>query len=163
MKNLFNLSHYKLMSCDMGQLVPIMCHEVLPGDIQQHYTDLLLRVSPLNTPVMHPVRVSVHHFFVPFRLIWEDWEDFITGGDDGNDASVLPLITLTPAEKTLADYLGLPIGTSISVSALYFRAYALIWNEYFRDQDLQTELTIDLTSGPDTTTNTTPPDRDWET
>ena len=155
MKNLFNLSHYKNLTFDMGQLVPIMCHEVLPGDLQQQTTEALVRVAPLVTPVMHPVQVKIHHFFVPMRLLWEDWEDFITGGDDGNDTSVFPQITLTPAEKSLADYLGLPIGTSLAVNALPFRAYAKIWNEHYRDQDLQTELTIDTTSGPDTTTNTT--------
>jgi hypothetical protein len=162
MKNLFNLSHYKNFTSDMGQLVPIMLHEVLPGDIQQHYTDILLRVSPLNTPVMHPVQVKIHHFYVPTRLVWDDFEDFITGGDDGNNASVHPQITLTPAEKTLADYLGLPIGTSISISALPFRVYAKIWNEHYRDPDLETELTIDTTSGADSTTNTTLQNCAWE-
>ena len=107
MKNLFNLSHYKNLTFDMGQLVPIMCHEVLPGDLQQQTTEALVRVAPLVTPVMHPVQVKIHHFFVPMRLLWEDWEDFITGGDDGNDTSVFPQITLTPAEKSLADYLGI--------------------------------------------------------
>jgi hypothetical protein len=162
MKNLFNLSHYKNLTFDMGQLVPIMCHEVLPGDLQQQTTEALVRVAPLVTPVMHPVQVKIHHFFVPMRLLWEDWEDFITGGDDGNDTSVFPQITLTPAEKSLADYLGLPIGTSLAVNALPFRAYAKIWNEHYRDQDLQTELTIDTTSGPDTTTNTTLQNCAWE-
>jgi hypothetical protein len=77
-------------------------------------------------------------------------------------ASVFPQITLTPTEKSLGDYLGLPIGTSIAVSALPFRAYALIWNQYFRDPDLETELTIDLTSGADSTTNTTLQNCAWE-
>jgi hypothetical protein len=162
MKNKFNLSHYKNLTFDMGQLVPIMCHEVLPGDIQQHYTDALLRVAPLNTPVMHPVKVGIHHFFVPSRIVWDSFEDFITGGDDGNDASVFPTITLTATEKSLADYLGIPIGTSLSVNALPFRAYAMIYNEYFRDKDLQTALTIDTTSGADTTTNTTLQNKCWE-
>ena len=75
MKNLFNLSHYKNYTADMGQLVPIMCHEVLPGDVHQQQTELLLRVAPLNTPVMHPVQVKIYHFYVPTRLVWEDFED----------------------------------------------------------------------------------------
>ena len=162
MKNLFNLSHYKNFTSDMGQLIPIMCHENLPGDIQQQTTEVLLRVSPLNTPVMHPVQVKIYHFYVPTRIVWDDFEDFITGGDDGNDASVYPQITLTPAEKSLADYLGLPIGNSLTVSAMPFRVYAKIWNEYFRDPDLETELTIDTTSGADTTTNTTLQNCAWE-
>lgn len=146
----------------MGELVPIMAHEVLPGDVHQHQTDMLVRVAPMLTPVMHPTNISIHHFYVPSRIVWKDFEDFITGGDDGNDTSVFPQITLTATEGSLADYLGIPIGTSLAVNALVFRAYALIWNHYFRDKDLQTELTIDLTSGADSTTNTALQFRCWE-
>ena len=162
MKTKFNLSHYKNFTCDQGQLIPTHVQEVLPGDLQQHSVESLIRVAPLLTPVMHPVKAKTYSFYVPSRIIWEDWEDFITGGDDGNDASVFPQITLTATEKSLADYMGIPLGTSYAVNALPFRAYALIWNEYFRDQDLQTELTIDLTSGADTTTNTTLQYKCWE-
>ena len=130
-------------------------------------TSLLVRVSPLLAPVMHPVHVRVHHWFVPHRLVWEDWEKFITGGPDGMDASVFPTITIGggtgAAVGSLADYLGVPTGVNnIEVSALPFRGYAKIWNENYRDQDLQTELTIDKTSGADTTTNTTLQNVDWE-
>ena len=83
-----SLSHYKLLSCDMGELVPIGLTEVLPGDTFQHSTSLLMRVSPLLAPVMHPVQVRIHHWYVPHRLVWDDWEKFITGGPDGMDASV---------------------------------------------------------------------------
>jgi hypothetical protein len=147
---------------DMGQLVPIGIVETLPGDSFQHATAALVRCSPLNTPVMHPVDVRTHHWFVPHRLVWSDWEEFITGGSDGNNASTFPTITLTPSEKDLADYLGCPLGTSLPFSALPFRAYALIWNEWYRDQDLQNELTIDLTDGADTTTNTALQNVAWE-
>lgn len=163
----FSLSNYKLLTCDMGELVPIGLQEVLPGDTIQQATSLLVRVSPLLSPVMHPVHVRVHHWFVPHRLVWEDWEKFITGGPDGMDASVFPTITIGggtgAAVGSLADYLGVPTGVNnIEVSALPFRGYAKIWNENYRDQDLQTELTIDKTSGADTTTNTTLQNVDWE-
>lgn len=163
----FNLSYTKLFTCDMGELVPIGLTEVLPGDTVQASTNALIRCSPLLAPVMHPVRVQIHHWFVPHRLIWEDWEDFITGGPDGNDASVFPTITMPggggAAIGSLADYLGVPTGiNSLVVSALPFRAYASIWNEFYRDQDLQTLLTIDETSGADTTTNVTLQNADWE-
>jgi len=163
----FSLSNYKLLTCDMGELVPIGLQEVLPGDTIQQATSLLVRVSPLLAPVMHPVHVRVHHWFVPHRLVWEDWEKFITGGPDGMDASVFPTITIGggtgAAVGSLADYLGVPTGVNnIEVSALPFRGYAKIWNENYRDQDLQTELTIDKTSGADTTTNTTLQNVDWE-
>lgn len=165
-RNKFSLSHYKLLSCDMGELVPCGLTEVLPGDTVQQATSLLLRVSPLLAPVMHPVHVRIHHWFVPHRLVWEDWEDFITGGSDGLDASVFPTITLNDtgngAVGTLADYLGCPTGLDFEVSALPFRGYSMIFNEWYRDQDLQTELTVDLGSGPDTTTNTTLQNICWE-
>lgn len=153
----FSLSYYRLFSCDMGELVPIGLTEVLPGDSVQHATSLLTRVSPLNAPVMHPVHVRIHHWFVPHRLVWEDWENFITGGPDGMDASVFPTITFDSgvAVGSLGDYLGVPTGiNNIEVSALPFRAYALIFNEWYRDQDLVSKLAIDLTSGADTTTST---------
>jgi len=163
----FSLSNYKLLTCDMGELVPCGLQEVLPGDTIQQATSLLLRVSPLLAPVMHPVQVRVHHWFVPHRLVWDDWEKFITGGPDGMDASVFPTITFGggtgAAVGSLADYLGVPTGVNnIEVSALPFRGYAKIWNENYRDQDLETELVIDKTSGADTTTNTTLQNVDWE-
>jgi len=163
----FSLSNYKLLSCDMGELVPIGLTEVLPGDTVQHATSALIRVQPLLAPVMHPVHARIHHWYVPHRLVWDDWEKFITGGPDGMDASVFPTITFGggtgAAVGSLADYLGVvPLVNNIEVSALPFRAYALIFNEWYRDQDLQTALTIDLTSGADTTTNTTLQNVCWE-
>ena len=89
-RNKFSLSHYKLLTMDMGNLIPISWFEALPGDSIQQSTSALIRVSPLLSPVMHPVRVRIHHWFVPNRLIWDDWEDFITGGPNGTDASVWP-------------------------------------------------------------------------
>jgi len=163
----FSLSNYKLLSCDMGELIPCGMWEVLPGDTVQAATSALLRASPLLAPVMHPVDVRIHHWFVPHRLVWEDWENFITGGPDGLDASVFPTVTIGggsgAAVGSLADYLGVPTGVNnIEVSALPFRGYSLIWNEWYRDQDLQSKLTIDKTSGADTTTNTTLQNIAWE-
>lgn len=150
-----SLSHYKLATFNQGQLIPIGCYEVLPGDTIQQATSAFIRVSPLVAPVMHPVHIKVHQWFVPYRLVWDDWEPFITGGPDGLDASVFPTITVGGGvtEGSLLDYLGIPTGFTGAFSALPVRAYALIWNEWYRDQDLQTALTIDTTSGADTTTN----------
>ncbi|UDN67844.1 major capsid protein [robinz microvirus RP_145] len=163
----FSLSNYKLLSCDMGELVPIGLTEVLPGDSIQQATSALIRCSPMLAPVMHPVRADISHWFVPHRLVWEDWEKFITGGPDGMDASVFPTVTIAggtgAAVGSLADYLGIPTGVNnIEASAIPFRGYAMIWNEWFRDQDLQTPLVIDQTSGPDTTTNTALQNGCWE-
>lgn len=162
-----SLSHFRNLSCDQGQLVPIGCTEVLPGDTFQHSTSLLVRTSPLLTPVMHPVHVRVHHWFVPTRLIWANFPSFITGGADGNDATVPPYVTIPGggyAVGTLADHLGIAptVGAGLTVSALPFRAYNLIFNEWYRDQDLVTALTTSTGDGSDTTSNVTLQNCAWE-
>lgn len=158
----FSLSHYKLFTCDLGELIPCGMFEVLPGDTIQQATSLLVRCTAMLSPVMHPVHVRIHHWFVPYRLIWNDWENFITGGPDGLNASVFPTKDIAPSQGTLSDYLGVTPGVTSNVSALPYRAYALIWNEWYRDQDLETALTIDLTDGTDSTTNSTMQNCDWE-
>lgn len=165
-RNKHSLSYYHLTSMNMGDLVPIGLTEVLAGDTLQHATSLLARVAPLDRPVMHPCHAKVHHWFVPFRLIWEDWEKFITGGPDGLDASVFPtraLLTIEHAAGTLANYLGVPNFTgNITTNALPFRAYNLIYNEWYRDQDLQNELDISVASGVDSTTDITMMRGNWQ-
>lgn len=168
-RNKHSLSYYKLLSCKLGQLVPIGLTEVLPGDTFQHATNLLVRCAPLVAPVMHPCHVKVHHWFVPNRILWDNWENFITGGPDGMDASVFPYIDLsgvTPAVGSLMDYFGIPAGAAfasgVHVNALPFRAYALIFNEWYRDQDLVTSLPLSKADGADSTTNTTLQFSAWE-
>jgi len=137
----------------MGQILPVGCVEVLPGDTIQHSTNALVRLSPLAAPVMHPAVVRIHHFFVPHRLSWDEvgsgvsFEDFITGGPTGNDASKVQTIATTGAAHDLMDYMGLPRVAGIGVAIMPFRAYNLIYNEFYRDQDLATErvLNTDLT------------------
>ena len=164
-RNKFSLSHYRLFSCKMGYLLPIGLTEVLPGDTIQHATSLFLRVAPMVTPVMHPVHTIIHHWFVPTRLLWDSWEDFITGGPDGLNASVMPTVQAGAegfAVGSLADYLGVPTGIpNLNVMALPFRAYDLIYNECYRDEDLEAELTISKADGPDTTTSVALQRADW--
>lgn len=156
----FSLSHYKLATMDMGECVPVSCIEALPGDTIQMQTSAFVRVAPTLAPIMTPCHVNFMTFSVPLRLLWDngpddDWENFITGGPDGLNAAVPPYYTIpsgtTIGTGTLADYLGLPsgeaFGADVEVSALPFRAYWMIWNEYFRDQDLQQEIDFDLTGG----------------
>jgi hypothetical protein len=145
-----SLSHYKLLTCDMGQLVPIGCMEVLPGDTFQHATSLLVRMSPLLAPVMHPVTIRVHHWFVPNRLIWDDWEDFITGGPDGTGAATpYPTngSTVTVTQGSVWDYLGVPVnGTAYPIgrlSTIPLHGYNKIFNEFYRDEDLVAEVAPD--------------------
>lgn len=147
-RNKFSLSHYRLFSGRMGKLIPIGCTEVLPGDSFRHSTSIFLRMSPLVTPVMHPVRVQVHHWFVPHRLVWKGFEDFSTGGPDGLNVAVPPFGTYNPYLSgnigNLLDYFGLPVNigddgvqSSIRYNLAPLVAYHLIYNECYRDQDLE--------------------------
>lgn len=154
-RNKFSLSHYKLLSCPAGYLIPIANMEVLPGDSFQHATSALIRMAPMLAPVMHPLHAKIHHFFVPTRLIWDEWEPFITG----RSTPTPPTVNLLAGAQVggIADYLGTPViegggGVDLTCSALPFRAYNLIWNEYYRDQDLQNPLVISKASGLDSTT-----------
>ena len=146
-KNLFNLSYDVKTTLDMGQLIPVMCDEVVPGDTFKISNQAVARFAPLVAPVMHEVNLFTHYFFVPYRLLWEDWENFITGGKDGDFAAVPPHeYSLGVSDKgTLWDYLGFPVidDTSLGVNAFPFRAYNLVWNEYYRDENLDDEVDID--------------------
>lgn len=162
-RNKFDLSHERKFSMEMGPLTCILNQEILPGDKFRVNTELLIRFAPMLAPIMHRVNAHVHYFFVPNRLLWSEWEDFITGGRNGDLAPVPPYIKF-PFQETitnytgvgsLADYLGLPPAANPSsvpnhqqnVSALPFRAYQLVWNEYFRDQNLIADLELLLTGG----------------
>lgn len=159
--SLHNLSHSKALSSYMGNLVPIGWLPVLPGDHFQHSTTALIRTQPLLAPIMSTVRAKIFHFFVPNRLLWSNWENFITGGPDGANASVHPYVALVPplVPSSLQDYLGVaPYGEvsdpALPVNALPFRAYNKIINDYFRDQDLVSPLPVPLTDGADATSYT---------
>lgn len=166
---LHDLSHEVPCTFNMGELIPVALYEGLPGDIIRGSSSMLVRTQPLLAPLMHKVGVSFYHFAVPNRIIMNDWEKFRTGvdGNNGEDTTLFPTIT-SPASTgwgigTLADYLGIETGVpDLEVSALPFRAYAEIYNYFFRDKDLDTELTVSKASGPDTTTNTTLQMGSWE-
>lgn len=148
-----NLSRTKLLSFDPGYLVPIGLLEVLPGDTMQQASNALLRVTPLLAPLMHKVDVRIHHWFVPHRIVWDDFEDFITG----NATPQFPVLDVAAVDPgSLLDYYGVPTHGADSekrfISALPIRGYKLIFNNYYRDQDLQTEEPIGYGSGVDTTT-----------
>lgn len=137
------LSHFHNTTFDMGQLVPISCIEVLPGDTFRMNTTSLIRTGPLVRPLMHPVDVTVMSFFVAHRLTYSGFEDFIT---QNNPAETLPTITLTGSGEELVDRLGVPAVSGLEVNALPVRAYNLIYNEFFRDEQLTTERTSDNTT-----------------
>lgn len=154
-----SLSRYNITALESGKVYAVGCREVVPGDSFQHAIQAMIRLQPMTAPTMHPIHATIEHFFVPTRLLWENWEDFITGGPDGNDASVMPQVQLVNPlsnwSNCLYDYLGVqdpgPTKT-LTVSALPARAYAKIFNEYYRDQDLVSELPISYADGIDSTT-----------
>lgn len=181
-RNVFNLSYENKLTMNMGELVPIMCMPIVPGDKFRVNTEALVRLAPLVAPMMHRVNVYTHYFFVPNRLVWDQWEDFITKGIDGEDTPVLPYLHLLEntsliatqsklvnyfGDSSLWDYLGLPslagigsvsysdlkarngvvVPTGFKVSALPFRAYQLIYNEYYRDQNLTDPVQFGLGGG----------------
>lgn len=154
-RNFFDLSHDRKFSCDMGYLVPIHCQEVIPGDKVTLKSTQMLRFAPLVSPMMHKVDVFTHFFFVPNRLVWNGWEDFITGGDNGHAAPVFPKVTLGAVSGgSIPDYLGVPSGADTSqtpISAIPFAGVNLIYNEYYRDQNLQPGLKFfELADGDNT-------------
>lgn len=159
-----NLTHDVKFTANMGDIVPIACFEALPGDVINHEAAALIRTQPLVTPVMHRADVKIHTWFVPYRILWDKFEDFITGGRDGLDASVPPTMVLpSVAVGSLADYLGIPPTVNpITVSAFAFRAYSHVCNNFYRDQDLMTPLTENLGSGNDTTTSAMLQQACWE-
>ncbi|QCS36716.1 major capsid protein [Capybara microvirus Cap3_SP_668] len=177
----FNLTRDNLLSFDYGKLVPIFCEETLPGDKWKIKPEVMLYLMPMLAPVLTEQNAYLHWFFVPNRLIWKEWEDFVTGGKDGTSAPVHPFKTLASYDGTeqspksnavntgigsLADYLEFPSYNNANadvrkVSALPFRAYNLIYNEYFRDQNLEDEIVVSTESGSDFVTPSSLRLRSW--
>lgn len=136
----------------MGELIPIVNLETVPGDKFTISQEVMLRFAPLVSPVMHNIYVTTHYFFVPNRLLWDEWEDWITGESEVTFPYLEGLNNLsTPG--TIGDYLGYPYCSDglVRASALQLAAYLLIRDEYYRDQNLQDEDFIPLTSGKQTT------------
>lgn len=151
----FDLSHEHKLTCNMGLLVPVNLMEVVPGDTFTVNSDIFLRLMPLASPMMHRVEVFLHYFFVPTRLIWDEFDVFLTGGPNGDQNPVYPYMSAAGLSQnigSLSDYLGLPrhINPNLRVSALPFRAYNLIFNEWYRDETLVDPVVVNTNSGNDT-------------
>ena len=145
--SVFDLSYMKTFTCDMGQLIPIMADEMVPGDVFKIGNQSVIRFQPLVAPILHEINAYVHYFFVPYRLLWSDWEDFISGGPNGSDASVPPVVAVTAKDiGSVDDYLGFPTGVTLTPNTQYSAfpryAYNLIYNEYYRDETLQPEVAL---------------------
>lgn len=155
-KSKFKLTHLHSATLDAGYLVPFLLQPTLPNDSFRIGLSTFLRAQPMLAPLMHEVFLNTQYWFCPYRILWDDWEDFITGGSDLKASPVFPTVTSTAEDAkvgSLWDYFGFPLETGVEVSALPFRALAEIWNTRYRDEDLQTEVPISYASGKDNTTN----------
>ena len=161
--NTFDLSFDNKLSFNMGKLIPILTQEVVPGDKFKIDVDHLIKLAPLVTPVFHKVKVQTHFFFVPNRLLWDNFESY-QAYDTLNTIPPHPVINLRDGNNwvnevtSLADYIGIPTGDfSVSqpqelreINALPFAAYFKIYDDYFRDQNLVSEKWDPLTDGDNT-------------
>lgn len=179
-KNVFDLSHTVKSTYNFDKLYPFLVQPVYPGDTWNVRTEVFMRAMPLFAPLMHDVDMRLYYFFVPNRLIWDenrkaDWKTFITGGEDGTAAPVFPYWTYSGvfnaepsylANGSLVDHMGFPTiqydnetrlrNGNTPISQLPFRAYSLIWNEYFRNQNVQNEIEFPRGTG-------NVPDQDYNT
>lgn len=148
-RSVFDRSHGWKSTFDSGYLVPFLVDEVLPGDSYKVKFNFLARLSTPIVPTMDNLFIDTFYFFVPYRLLWKHWEQF-NGQQDYPGASTDYLVpqTTAPADKgfpvgSLEDYFGLPTGVKgIKANELAARAYALIWNEWFRDENLQNPINL---------------------
>lgn len=148
-RSVFDRSHGWKSTFDSGYLVPFLVDEVLPGDSYKVKFNFLARLSTPIVPTMDNLFIDTFFFFVPYRLLWKHWEQF-NGQQDYPGASTDYLVpqTTAPADKgfpvgSLEDYFGLPTGVKgIKANELAARAYALIWNEWFRDENLQNPINL---------------------
>lgn len=159
-RSVFNRSHGHKTTIDAGYLYPIFVDEILPGDTMSLSAQIFARLQTLVFPIMDNVFIDMFFFFVPARLLWSKWEKFNGAQDEPGDtiAYTVPVLNANGTghkfvSGSMADYFGLPVELNAQygaeVIALPFRAYNLIWNEWFRDENLQDKLTVETGDGPD--------------
>ena len=162
----FNIQSALKTTFDGAWLVPIYVDEVLPGDAFNLRMTAFCRLATPTTPVMDNLHMDTFWFFVPNRLVWNNWQKF--QGEQTNPGDSISYVTpqqVSPAsgylKNSLQDYMGLPTvgqvagGATVTHSALPLRAYNLIYNEWFRDENLQNSVTVDKGDGPDAVANYT--------
>jgi len=160
-RSTFNRNHGYKTTMDSGVLVPIFVDEALPGDTFSVRLSSLARLATPIVPFMDNIFIDFHFFAVPNRLVWEHWREFMGQQENPADSTdfLVPVVNTPTGGFTVgsvADYFGLPTGVEpLSVNALHFRALNLIWNEWFRDENLQDSVPVPKNDGPDDITNYT--------
>lgn len=160
-RSTFDRSHGHKTTFDAGWLIPILADEALPGDTFTVNMTAFARLATPIFPIMDNMVLDTHFFSVPIRLLWSNWEKF--NGEQNNPGDSIDYLvpqSTSPAggytQQSLQDYLGIPAQVAgIEHSALWTRAYNLIYNEWYRDQNLQNSVVVDTGDGPDTVTNYT--------
>ena len=159
-RSVFNRSHGYKTTFNAGYLVPFYVDEALPGDTFNLKATLFARMTTPIYPIMDNLFMDVHYFFVPLRLLWTNFQAFM--GEQATPLSPtdyrVPQVVAAASggfvNGSLFDYFGLPIGVnSLSVSAFWSRAYNLIWNDWYRDENLQPKVVVDTDDGPDAVTD----------
>ncbi len=151
----FDRSHGHKTAFDAGLLVPIYVDEALPGDTFNMDMTGFARLATPIFPIMDNMFMETFFFAVPHRLLWDNWEKFCGAQDDPGDSTsfLIPTFTIGGGVNPggVYDHMGIPplVGGTLSVNNLHGRAYNLIWNEWFRDENLQDSLTVELDDGPD--------------
>jgi len=158
----FDRSHGVKTTFDAGKLIPILVDEALPGDtFKLNMTAFARLATPIN-PIMDNMYMDTHFFSIPMRLVWDNWQKFNGEQiDPGDSIDYLIPTTSAPAvggyaEGTISDYFGIPTKVAgLEHSTMWHRAYNLVWNEWFRDENLQDSLTVSRGDGPDPSTDYT--------
>lgn len=148
----FDRSHgYKTTLVEGGVLYPVFVDEALPGDTFNLKMSAFARLATPLKPIMDNLFLDSFFFAVPYRLVWDNWQKFNgeqTNPGDPTDFSI-PIVSPAVAEGNIADYMGIPPVAGLEVNALPFRAYIKIWNDWFRDQNLQDSIVLPTGDGPD--------------
>lgn len=160
-RSTFDRSHGLKTTFDAGYLIPVLVDEMVPGDTFAVKMTAFARMATLIRPIMDNLYLDSFFFFVPNRLIWANFKKFMGEQLSPGDSTTfyVPQVPLPASpgvvSNTLYDYFGCPVGlaNSVNVNNLHGRAYNLIWNEWFRDQNMQTPVTLDTGDGPDTYSN----------
>lgn len=154
----FNLSHRHHTTMEMGKLIPFYVQDCLPGDIFRISNQAIFRAQPMVAPVISQINWITQYYFVPYRILWDNWTEFITGGDDGLSNPTFPTVTAPESgwkANSVPDYMGFPIEQpGIEVSALPFRAMCKIWNDHYKIEDIDSDIEFSTADGPDTITST---------
>ena len=161
-----NLSHDHLGTYEMGPLYPNLLIETLPGDSFEIVTESMSRFEAMTSATFSRIDKFQYYFYIPKRLLFADYYDYRYGGKDGTDSTVPPYM-IAPVGGyplgSLADYFGLPTGVeNFKHSAMPFRGYELILNDWFLNDHLDTFFDVKTTPGLDTTTNTSLQNKKWE-